>query len=189
MKVIKLRVVPDVEQDIFRDIEIGENQNFEAFYNFIIQTFGFRGDQLASFYLSNEEWDKGHEIALMDMGGPSPDGLPTEMRSAIIGDIIQNSGQKLILVYDFLKMWCFYIEVLSVEEKNEMLGVPEVVMSFGEAPDEDAKEMPDLMEGIDLGGGDSASSGEADYDDILKEFDDIDNLESEGFENIDDLDI
>jgi hypothetical protein len=32
-----------------------------------MSAFEFKGDQMASFYVSNDEWDKGHEINLMDM--------------------------------------------------------------------------------------------------------------------------
>lgn len=186
MKHINIRVVPDVEEDVFRDIQIGTNQSFLDLYQAIIKIFGFRGDQLASFYLSNDEWDKGHEIALMDMGSPSPSGLPTEMSQATIGDLILKKEQKIILVYDFLKMWCFFMEVLDVVE-IEGDGTPKVIMSFGEAPVEDDKELPDLMEGIDLGENEDKKKSE--YEDILDEFGDPDEFEDGGFENIDDLDI
>jgi len=146
MQVLKIRVVPDVEADVFRDIQIGVDRSMKELYDSIIKTFGFRGDQMASFYLSNDEWDKGHEIALMDMGGTVGD-LPNDMASAISGEIITHQEQKVILVYDFLKMWCFYLEVLDItEEDND--GTPEIIMSFGEAPIEDDKELPDLMDGI-----------------------------------------
>src|SRR5690606_37739327 len=110
MKVIKFRVVPDVEEDVFRDIKIGGDHTFEELYLSIVNAFSFRGDQLASFYLSNDEWDKGHEIGLMDMGGQNSE-LPTVMSEAILGELVTENEQKVILVYDFLKMWCFYIEV------------------------------------------------------------------------------
>lgn len=182
MTVLKIRVVPDVEDDVFRDIQIGQSCTMEELYNCIIQSFGFRGDQMASFYMSNENWDKGHEIALMDMGGPSNLELPKEMSSALVGKIISEQEQKLILVYDFLKMWCFYLEVLDITNEEDD-GKPKVIMTFGDAPNEDDKEMPDLMEGIE----DEKSL--SDYDDeFIDEFDDED-FDSQTFENIDDLDI
>ncbi len=184
MKHINIRVVPDIEEDVFRDIQIGTNQTFLDLYKAIIAAFEFRGDQLASFYLSNEEWDKGHEIALMDMGTPGG-GLPTEMSQANIGEIITQKEQKIILVYDFLKMWCFFMEVLDVVDADGD-GTPKTIMNFGKAPIEDDKELPDLMEGIDLGGDEPKKS---EYDDLLDEFGDPDATGEGGFENIDDLDI
>lgn len=187
MKNVVVRVVPDIEEDVFRDICIGMDKTMEDLYNAIIQTFKFRGDQMASFYMSNDEWDKGHEIALMDMGEPNPQGLPSEMRSAYIDDIIRLKGQKIILVYDFLKMWCFYLEVFEFNDED-IDGIYKVSMSIGEVPNEDDKEMPDLMEGIDLGGDDKKKNGDS-YEDYMDEFDDDDDMGQDEFDNIDDYDL
>ena len=43
------------------------DDNFESFFNAIIRAYDFQGDQMASFYISNENWDKGEEISLMDV--------------------------------------------------------------------------------------------------------------------------
>ena len=58
MKAYKFRVVIDTDEDIFRDIVILENQNFEDLHFAVIHAFGFEGDQMASFYISDEEWKK-----------------------------------------------------------------------------------------------------------------------------------
>ncbi len=57
MSALKFRVLLDTEQDseIFRDILIDENDNFESLYQAIISSFRFQGDQMASFYMSNDE--------------------------------------------------------------------------------------------------------------------------------------
>ena len=191
MQVVKFRVVPDVEENIFRDIEIGANKTFSDLYQIILDAFDFSNDQLASFYLSNDEWDKGHEIGLMDMGGaPDDENLPTEMSNAYIGKVVTEKDQKIILVHDFLKMWCFYIECVDFKESETADGT--VVLSFGVAPDENSKEMEDLFEGLDIEGGNSKSqlTGDPEIDDILNEYNDNEFGEFNGeFENIDDLDI
>ena len=66
---LKFRVLLDSEknEEIFRDILIGENENFESFFQEILNSYGFKGDQMASFYVSNENWDKGEEISLLDL--------------------------------------------------------------------------------------------------------------------------
>ena len=63
----KFRVVIDIEEDVFRDVVILENQNFEELHHAIVHAFGFEGDQMASFYMSDEQWEKGEEIGLIDM--------------------------------------------------------------------------------------------------------------------------
>lgn len=186
MSSYKFRILIDTEsnEDIFRDIIIGRSDNFETFYRAIIAAFEFTGDQLASFYVSNDDWDKGHEIALMDMGLSTELDAPFIMRETPITTIINQEGQKLILVYDFMKMWCFLIEL--VEVLPEVYLEPELTFSIGVAPAEDSKEidfnsMMGMGDGTDLGN---------DFDDIFSDFDDQDEDEDnyESFDNIDDYD-
>lgn len=177
----RILIDTDTDEDIFRDIVISPSQNFETFYQAIIASFNFVGDQLASFYVSNDNWDKGHEIALMDMGLGNDLNAPFLMKDTPITTVMRNEEQKLILVYDFLKMWCFLIELVEIvpDEYPE----PELLLSIGEAPDEDSKEI-DLEGGMGMGMPDLGN----DIDDIFSDFD-AEDEDFGGFENIDDLDI
>lgn len=181
MAAYKFRVLLDTkgDEEIFRDIVIGPQNDFEVLYHAIIAAFGFRGDQLGSFYVSNDNWDKGHEIALMDMGLGNDLNAPFLMKDTSIAAVIRNEGQKLILVYDFLKMWCFLIEMVEIMPMGS--DEPELYFSVGEAPDEDDRE-------IDLGGPTGLPDLGDDIDDIFSEFEGDDD-EFGGFENIDDFDI
>ncbi len=75
MKEYKFRVLIDTleEENAFRDIVIDSSFTFDKLHEGINNAFDFNGDQVASFYLSNEDWDKGQEIGLMDMTGESDD--------------------------------------------------------------------------------------------------------------------
>ena len=66
---LKFRVLLDSKDkaEVFRDILIRDNDNFESFYQAILNSYHFENNQMASFYMSNDQWDKGHEINLMDM--------------------------------------------------------------------------------------------------------------------------
>jgi len=44
MKTYVFRVVADIEEDVFRDIEILGSQNFEDLHDMIIESFDFTGD-------------------------------------------------------------------------------------------------------------------------------------------------
>lgn len=181
MQAYKFRVVVDTDDDIFRDIVVAKEQTFADLHQAILAAFSFRGDQMASFYMSNESWEKGQEIGLMDMSFGGESG-PATMKDAILKDFVTEPDQKVLYVYDFLKMWIFYIELTEEVETTDE--VPTIVLSFGDAPNEDEKEMEDLFEGIDLG---NNASNTSEFDDIFNEFND--DFSSEGFENIDDYDI
>lgn len=152
MGALKFRVLLDTEQEseIFRDITIDENDNFESLYNAIISAFRFQGDQMASFYISNDNWDKGHEISLMDMnyGDESIDEVASVMSGAVLRDFMEAPDQKVILVYDFLRMWIFLIELL--EKTDEIVEAPAVLLAVGMAPPEDSRAV-NLEEEDDFG--------------------------------------
>lgn len=173
MNTVVLRIVVDTEEDIFRDIEIRGDQNFEELHDAIIRSFKFGGDQMASFYMSNDNWEKGQEIGLMDVSAFDGDNSTPSMKNTVISDFLSDPHQKMLYVYDFLKMWIFYVEVIAINDADESEGYPRVVREFGEAPDENSKDLPDLFEGIDLGEDDDFGMKE-DFDDDLDDFDDDD---------------
>jgi hypothetical protein len=142
---LKFRVLLDSEKDaeIFRDILIRDTDHFESFYNAIVNAFRFEGDQMASFYVSNDQWDKGHEISLMDMtyDDDSVDSPAAVMKNAVIKDFLEEPDQKFILVYDFMRMWIFLIELIGYEKEGPE--TPQVLMSVGMAPPEDSRSAAD----------------------------------------------
>ncbi|MEZ4922980.1 MAG: hypothetical protein R2780_07415 [Crocinitomicaceae bacterium] len=184
MSSYKFRVLIDNEdnEEIFRDIIISSNENFEAFYEAIVSAFNFSGQELASFYVSNDEWDKGHEVALMDMELNESLNAPSIMKETIIKDLVTTKDQKFIMVYDFLRMWCFLIEL--VETINETYEYPEVSLSVGKAPEEDSKEIDfensfDSEPQMDLGN---------DLDDIFSDDNDEDEEDYSDYGDFDDYD-
>ena len=137
---IKFRVLLDSNQkeEVFCDILLSLDDHFESFFNSIIKAYGFKGDQMASFYASNENWDKGEEVSLMDVSF-GEEGEQKIMASTSLRELIEEPHQKFILVYDFLKMWIFLIECIGVHEETP--NAPKIVLSVGEKPNEDSKEL------------------------------------------------
>ncbi len=135
---LKFRVLLDSsdKNEIFRDILIGDTENFETLYYSILDAYQFNGDQMASFYMSNDNWDKGHEISIFDMSvGEDPEEImPSVMKTSVLGNYVQEEDQKIILVHDFIRLWIFLIELIEVEEKAPES--PKVVLSVGNAPAE-----------------------------------------------------
>lgn len=139
---LKFRVLLDStdKSEVFRDILIADSANFESFYKAILGAYHFSEDQMASFYMSNENWDKGHEISLFDMsfGDETQDQLPSVMNTAVIRDFIESGDQKMILVHDFMRMWIFLIELIGYEQETP--DGPKLVLSVGNAPAESSKD-------------------------------------------------
>ena len=61
---IRLRVLIDTEGDtnVFRDIDMLSNATFEDLHLAIQNAFNFDNSQMASFYESDDTWERGDEI-------------------------------------------------------------------------------------------------------------------------------
>jgi len=119
-------------EDIQRRIEIRADQTFEDLHNAILASVGFDNTQLASFYMSDDLWERGEEISVMDM---EEDGSMPIMATTQLDDYISEIEEKLIYVYDFVLMWNFRLEVEEISNrKGNPDAYPVVVESIGEAP-------------------------------------------------------
>lgn len=154
----------DTEDDIFRDIEIRETDTLEDLHNVITQSFGFEGSEMASFYMSDDQWNQGEEISLFDMSG-SGDSTRV-MSETLISDVVFELQPKLIYIYDFMNMWTFLVELAEIVDLNDSTDYPNLMFVHGQVPDEAPQK---VFEAED----DDFASG---YDDDI-DVDDYDGLE------------
>ena len=147
MRIYRFRVLIDHPSEAFRDIEIGSEQTFLDLHSAIKDAFGFIGQEMACFYVSDEEWGKGPEIPLADMGFAEEGTVPSLMDDVYISDHIRSTSQRFIYAYDFLHMWMFMVELIGAHDPEVGANYPHVVLSMHDAPDEHSKE-DDLTSGI-----------------------------------------
>lgn len=173
--VYKFRVILDTEDDVFRDIAILEDDTLEDLHNAIVNSFGFDGLEIASFYTCDDKWTQDEEISLFDTGDVI--GEQKVMSDYTLSDILDEQNTKIIYVYDFLNMWTFLVELAAVEEIVAGNSYPETLFSHGEMPmDAPEKDFTD------------AATSDFDYDednydeDELDLLDSGDNYEDYGFE-------
>ena len=145
MNLLRFRVIIDIEEDVFRDIPIGRTASLEDFHRGILAAFDFGEGEMASFFQSDEHWGRGREIPLMDMGMDDMGNAYPSMRTTAIEEIASKANDRMVYVYDFLRMWCFYVEVIGVEE-GDTPEFPLLAQEFGEAPDQFSKEVDLGME-------------------------------------------
>ncbi len=131
--IYRFRVILDAQEDVFRDIEIEATATLEDFHNVITQSFGFGGQEMASFYLSDDEWEQGEEFALFDM---SEDANANTMSETQLKDILDEDQTRMIYIYDFLHMWSFLIELAEIGEYEEGRTYPNLMFAHGQLPEE-----------------------------------------------------
>ena len=132
--IYRLRVIldNDTEDDIFRDIELDKTSNLEDFHNTITQSFGFEGNEMASFYLTDQEWNQGEEISLFALG--ELDQTNRLMSDVLVDSVIDKTNTRLIYVYDFLNLWTFLIELVEVVGTTSGVNYPNLIYSNGQIP-------------------------------------------------------
>ncbi len=131
--IYRLRVLLDAATDCFRDIEIAGDSTLEDFHNVITQSFQLQGDEMASFYKSDEDWNQGAEFCLFDMSeGLNP---VDKMSDTTIDQVFSKQDTRMIYVYDFLSMWTFMIELADMVGSTDGTAYPQVIFAIGELPD------------------------------------------------------
>lgn len=157
--VYKVRIILDTDEDIFRDIEIEAKNTLEDFHNVLTQSFGFLGNEMASFYTCDDRWNQDEEIALFDMSENGSD--VRLMNEVMLEEILSKKTPKLIYVYDFLSLWTFFVELADIVEKEDGRAYPNVLFSFGELPETPPERKFE-------------SDPTFDFDDTLENYDDLD---------------
>jgi len=129
--IYRFRVILDAQEDVFRDLEIEAVASLEDFHNAITQAFGFNGQEMASFYLSDDDWNQGEEISLFGMGDDT-----RQMSTTALDDVFSEENTKMLYVYDFLNMWTFMVELAEIAEPEPGKTYPNLMFAHGEIPEE-----------------------------------------------------
>lgn len=69
--IFNFRLVSDEVDNFRREINIDADATFLDLRNAICDSVGYDKNQMCSFFLCDENWEKGNEITLEDMGSDS----------------------------------------------------------------------------------------------------------------------
>jgi len=100
----------------------------------ILKCFEFDNKHAATFYRSNDKWQRGKEISL-EKYDKIYKVEPLLMKDTTVGSEIRDPNQKFVCVYDFHKNWTFYVELINViKEEDHKLIYPSCVRTEGIGP-------------------------------------------------------
>lgn len=134
MAVLKFRVYPEEDASVYRDIVIKHTQTFQQLHLCILSAFGFDAKHQATFYRSNDHWQRGREITL-EKYDKAYKAEPLLMAATTIGSEIRDTNQHFIYEYDFAKGWVFLLELINVtKEESSKITYPAVSRSEGIGP-------------------------------------------------------
>lgn len=162
--IFKFRVLIADDEDFIRDYELPYDATLTDFHNLITKDLKFEDNDMASFFESNEEWEKLQEYTLVDMDVEDYDDddesfVPIPMDDVTLGHIVHAKHQRLIYVYDILNDSSLFITLM--ESKKEKAGekYPKVATSKGKAPKKPIND-------------DDIIARKSAYNDIMSDFDD-----------------
>lgn len=135
--VYRFKLVSDEVSNFSREIEIDSNSSFLQLRNAILDSVDYAKDDIDSFFLCDDEWNRKEEITLEDMGR---DDLITSsdqdiwiMEDTPLNELIEEEGQKLIFVYNYLTEGSFFMEMKeAIPGRN--LSDPICTVKRGKAP-------------------------------------------------------
>ncbi len=161
MAILKFRIYFEEDESIYRDVAIRHTQTFRDLHDSILKAYEFDSKHKATFFRSNDHWQRGREISL-EKYEKEYKAEPLMMEETSIGSEIRDPNQKFIYLYDFNKNWTFLVELINVsKEENPKLTYPATVRSEGIAPSQygtkgllgekfaDVEEKYDLSQGAD----------------------------------------
>ena len=157
--IYRIRIILDVKEDVFRDIEIEVTSTLEDLHHAITQSFGFLGNEMASFYKSNESWYQGEELPLESMENGS------NMRDEPLNKIFTSSQHHLIYVYDFLNLWTFFVELKETADIISSSSYPNLIYSKGDVPEEAPEKIFEADNEKELEANDEEEDIDLDYND------------------------
>ena len=157
--IYRIRIILDVKEDVFRDIEIEATSTLEDLHHAITQSFGFLGNEMASFYKSNESWHQGEELPLESMENGS------NMRDEPLNKIFTSSQHHLIYVYDFLNLWTFFVELRETADIISSSSYPNLIYSKGDVPEEAPEKIFEADNEKELEANDEQEDIDLDYND------------------------
>ena len=157
--IYRIRIILDVKEDVFRDIEIEATSTLEDLHHAITQSFGFLGNEMASFYKSNESWYQGEELPLESMENGS------NMRDEPLNKIFTSSQHHLIYVYDFLNLWTYFVELKETADIISSSSYPNLIYSKGDVPEEAPEKIFEADNEKELEANDEEEDIDLDYND------------------------
>ena len=137
--IYRFTLISDESDDFVREIQIDPESTFYDFHEIILQSVGYTDDQMTSFFICDEDWEKEKEVTLEEMD----DSSETDnwvMKNTRIDELVEDEKQKLLYVFDYMTERCFFIELTEIITGKNMKGA-KCTKKKGDAP----KQMVDLQ--------------------------------------------
>ncbi|UEG52638.1 plasmid pRiA4b ORF-3 family protein [Mucilaginibacter daejeonensis] len=133
MAVYRFRVTFEDYDDISREIDIKSTHTFVDLHKAIHQSVGYDPEYSSSFYISNDQWTKGEELAYKPSERKVNRGV-TLMENAKLAKFIDDPHQKFYYTSNFDRPFDFHVELVKILDEAPGATYPLTAKTVGEAP-------------------------------------------------------
>lgn len=130
--VYRFTIISDEVDNFRREIQIDSDATFLDLHNAILKSANYPNDQMTSFFICDDNWEKETEITLEDMG-TSSDMDSWVMEETPLNELLEDEKQHLLYIFDPLADRAFFME-LSEIITGKSLSAAECTKSIGDAP-------------------------------------------------------
>ncbi|MCX6237684.1 MAG: hypothetical protein NTY07_09035, partial [Bacteroidia bacterium] len=130
--VFKFKVISDKVENFALHIDADARNTFFELHEAIQDECKYDPSELATFFLADEEWDKGLEITMFKNKSQKQKAAPT-MKKSTLGDYLKEEEDKLIYVFDVINQKALYIELNEIVMEKK-INTPVVTYNRGLAP-------------------------------------------------------
>lgn len=157
--VYRFTVISDEVDDFMREIQLDSDATFLDFHKLIVESCGYSDDQLTTFTICENGWEKGQEITMevMDTEAYEDSYIMAETE---LSEFLEDEKQHLLYTFDPLADRVFFIELSEIITGKSMKG-GKITKKIGEAP----KQMLDFDQMFEMNPivGDSSFSDDEDF--------------------------
>lgn len=133
MAIYRFRVTFEDYEDVYREVDMPSKATFLELHETIHKSTGYDQDKSSSFYVSNDQWKKGTEIAFQPNERKKSAGVLL-VEDVRLSKFIDDPHQKFYYVYNFDRPYDFHVELIKILKEEDGKEYPAVFKKVGEAP-------------------------------------------------------
>ena len=133
--IFRFTIISDEADDFFREIRIDADATFLDLCEAILASCNYSDDQITSFYITNDDWEKQCEVTREDMGFSPYDEDVYTMDQTSLRSLLDDVPMRLKFIFDTFNNRAFYIELKEMVPGMN-LKEAQVSRSIGEAPEQ-----------------------------------------------------
>lgn len=112
--IFRFTMISDEVDDFIREFKIDSDATFYDLHQLIFSSCNYREEQITSFFLCDENWERKQEVVLEDMGTSMADEDLYIMRNTTLNELLEDEKQRMVYLFDPLNERMFFMELSEI---------------------------------------------------------------------------